>query len=138
MLFNDTEIKVLSNPCCIYRLIGNYRRFGTVEALVPKWTGRKAGIQVISKAIEKIISETFHNVYLKPTRPTLTAQRRTAFRTGLAHAKKGVRCDSNKPPPRGRDGHRQDDGARRHCVEDGPERLDHAAQDKQERGARSA
>jgi putative transposase len=56
----------------LYRLISLYRRFGIVEALVPKSTGRKVGTQVLSKAVERIIGETIHTVYLKPTRPTLT------------------------------------------------------------------
>ena len=35
-------------------------------------TGRRSGTWVLLKATEQIIEETIHNVYLKPTRPTLT------------------------------------------------------------------
>jgi hypothetical protein len=56
----------------LYRLIELYKTFGTVDVLQPSATGRRSGTWVLPKATEQIIEETIHNVYLKPTRPTLT------------------------------------------------------------------
>jgi len=56
----------------LYRLIELYRTCGTVEALQPSATGRKSGVWVLPRATEQIIEETIRDVYLKPTRPTLT------------------------------------------------------------------
>src|SRR5215469_12511636 len=56
----------------LYRLIEPYKTFGTVDVLQPSATGRRSGTWVLPKATEQIIEETIHNVYLKPTRPTLT------------------------------------------------------------------
>jgi putative transposase len=56
----------------LYRLIELYKTFGTVDVLQPGATGRKSGTWVLPKATEQIIEETIRNVYLKPTRPTLT------------------------------------------------------------------
>src|SRR5215472_3738658 len=55
----------------LYRLIELYKTFGTVDVLQPSATGRRSGTWVLPKATEQIIEETIHNVYLKPTRPTL-------------------------------------------------------------------
>src|SRR5215475_10810946 len=38
----------------------------------PARRGRRSETWVLPKATEQIIEETIHNVYLKPTRPTLT------------------------------------------------------------------
>src|SRR5215469_4517351 len=56
----------------LYRLIELYKTFGTVDVLQPSATGRRSRTWVLPKATEQIIEETIHNVYLKPTRPTLT------------------------------------------------------------------
>src|SRR5215510_7678507 len=56
----------------LYRVIELYKTFGTVDVLQPSATGRRSGTWVLPKATEQIIEETIHNVYLKPTRPTLT------------------------------------------------------------------
>src|SRR5215831_904579 len=56
----------------LYRLIELYKTFGTVDVLQPSATRRRSGTWVLPKATEQIIEETIHNVYLKPTRPTLT------------------------------------------------------------------
>ena len=56
----------------LYRLIELYKTFGTVDVLQPSATGRRSGTWVLPKPTEQIIEETIHNVYLKPTRPTLT------------------------------------------------------------------
>ena len=56
----------------LYRLIELYKTFGTVDVLQPSATGRRSGTWVLPKATEQFIEETIRNVYLKPTRPTLT------------------------------------------------------------------
>src|SRR5215469_2315640 len=54
----------------LYPLIELYKTFGTVDVLQPSATGRRSRTWVLPKATEQ--EETIHNVYLKPTRPTLT------------------------------------------------------------------
>ncbi len=56
----------------LYRLIAVYRRTPTVKALEPKQRGRRKGTLVLDKARHKLIRQTIREVYLKPTRPTLT------------------------------------------------------------------
>lgn len=70
--FDDVAWELGISRATLYRLIKLYRTFGTVDALEPTTTGRKAGTRVLSEKIERIISDTIREVYLKPTRPTLT------------------------------------------------------------------
>jgi len=56
----------------LYRLIDLYRTFGTVDMLQPRTGGRRAGTKVLSDETEQLIENTIREVYLKPTRPTLT------------------------------------------------------------------
>jgi putative transposase len=56
----------------LYRLTATYRRTPTVKALEPKQRGRRKGALVLDKARHNLIHQTIREVYLKPTRPTLT------------------------------------------------------------------
>jgi putative transposase len=56
----------------LYRLIGLYREFGSVDALLPKRMGRRRGTRVLSEEIEAIIRTTIQEAYLAWPRPTLT------------------------------------------------------------------
>jgi putative transposase len=55
----------------LYRLIKQYRMFGTVDVLQASALGRKAGTWGLPKETEKVIETTIRDIYLKPTRPTL-------------------------------------------------------------------
>jgi len=74
----------------LYRLISLYRKFGTVDVLLPKLTGRRRGTRVLSGELEMIIRTTIQETYLARPRPTLT------HLVGQVHG----RClESNLPLP---------------------------------------
>jgi putative transposase len=56
----------------LYRLINLYRRFGTVEALLPRRAGRRRGTRVLSGEIEITIRTTIQEIRLARPQPTLT------------------------------------------------------------------
>jgi putative transposase len=56
----------------LYRLISIYRKFGAVDALLPKRTGRRRGTRVLSGKLEEIIRTTIQEAYHARSRPTLT------------------------------------------------------------------
>jgi putative transposase len=55
----------------LYRLIELYREFGTVDKLQPAKM-RRRGTRALSSEVERIIDTEIRQVYLKPTRPTVT------------------------------------------------------------------
>ena len=56
----------------LYRLIAAYRTKRTVTAVEPRSSGRRAGTFTLDKAREALIARTIREIYLQPTRPTLT------------------------------------------------------------------
>jgi len=56
----------------LYRLICLYRRFGSVEVLLPKRAGRRRGTRVLPDELEAIIHTTIDAACLAQPRPTLT------------------------------------------------------------------
>jgi hypothetical protein len=56
----------------LYRLVDIYKSAGTVEALQPRAMGRRAGSWVLPREVEEVIERAIREVYLKPTRPTLS------------------------------------------------------------------
>jgi putative transposase len=56
----------------LYRLIDAYRAAQTVKALEPRSRGRRQGTFVLDKAREALIAKTIREIYLHPSRPTLT------------------------------------------------------------------
>ena len=56
----------------LYRLIELFREFGTVDMLQPAKMGRRKGTRALSSEVERIIETEIREVYLKPTRPTVT------------------------------------------------------------------
>ena len=55
----------------LYRLIAAYKAIGTVEALMPKVTGRPKGLRLVDKRVEAIVTRAIREVYLTPNKPTL-------------------------------------------------------------------
>jgi putative transposase len=55
----------------LYRLITRYKSTGTVEALMPRTRGRPAGLRLLDKKVEALVSKCIREVYLTPNRPTL-------------------------------------------------------------------
>jgi putative transposase len=55
----------------LYRLITTYKATGTVEALMPRTRGRPAGLRLLDKKVEALISKCIREIYLTPNRPTL-------------------------------------------------------------------
>ncbi len=55
----------------LYRLITAYRASGTVEALMPRTSGRPAGLRLLDKKVEALIAKCIREIYLTPNRPTL-------------------------------------------------------------------
>ena len=56
----------------LHRLISLYKRFGSVQALLPKRAGRRRGTRVLSDDLEAIIRTTIEEACLARTWPTLT------------------------------------------------------------------
>jgi putative transposase len=56
----------------LYRLVSLYREFESVEALLPRRTGRRRGTRVLSGELERIIRAAIQEAYLARPRPTLT------------------------------------------------------------------
>ena len=69
---SDTAWELGVSRATLYRLVDIYKSAGTVEALQPIAMGRRAGTWVLPKKVEDIIERAIREVYLKPTRPTLT------------------------------------------------------------------
>jgi putative transposase len=69
---SDTAWVLGGSRATLYRLVDIYKSAGTVEALQPIAMGRRAGTWVLPKKVEDIIERAIREVYLKPTRPTLT------------------------------------------------------------------
>jgi hypothetical protein len=69
---SDTAWELGVSRATLYRLVDIYKSAGTVEALQPIAMGRRAGTWVLPKKAEEIIERAIREVYLKPTRPTLT------------------------------------------------------------------
>ena len=59
------------SPATLYRLITTYKATGTVEALMPRTSGRPAGLRLLDKKIEALIAKCIREIYLTPNRPTL-------------------------------------------------------------------
>lgn len=55
----------------LYRLITIYKATGTVEALMPRTSGRPAGLRLIDKKVEALIAKCIREIYLTPNRPTM-------------------------------------------------------------------
>ena len=55
----------------LYRLITTYKTIGTVEALMPRTSGRPAGHRLLDKKVEALIAKCIREIYLTPNRPTL-------------------------------------------------------------------
>lgn len=55
----------------LYRLITTYRTRGTVEALLPRTSGRPAGLRLLDKKVEALIARCIREIYLTPNKPTL-------------------------------------------------------------------
>jgi putative transposase len=55
----------------LYRLITTYKTIGTVEALMPRTSGRPAGLRLLDKKVEGLIAKCIREIYLTPNRPTL-------------------------------------------------------------------
>jgi putative transposase len=55
----------------LYRLITTYKAIGTVEALMPRTSGRPAGLRLLDKKVEALIAKCIREIYLTPNRPTL-------------------------------------------------------------------
>ena len=55
----------------LYRLITTYKTIGTVEALMPRTSGRPAGLRLLDKEVETLIAKCIREIYLTPNRPTL-------------------------------------------------------------------
>ncbi len=55
----------------LYRLITTFKNVGTVEALMPRTSGRPTGLRLLDKKVEAIISKCIREIYLTPNRPTL-------------------------------------------------------------------
>src|SRR5208337_4002848 len=68
----DTAWELGVSRATLYRLVDIYKSAGTVEALQPKATGRRAGSWVLPREAEEVIERAIREVYLKPTRPTLS------------------------------------------------------------------
>lgn len=70
----------------LYRLIAAYRIKRTVSAVEPRPRGRQEGTFVLDKARETLIGKTIREIYLQPTRPTLT------YLVEQVHARFAERC----------------------------------------------
>jgi putative transposase len=68
----DTAWELGVSRATLYRLVDIYKSAGTVEALQPKAMGRRAGSWVLPREAEEVIERAIREVYLKPTRPTLS------------------------------------------------------------------
>ena len=55
----------------LYRLLSIYKAAGTVEALMPRTSGRPAGLRLIDKKVEALIAKCIRDIYLTPNRPTM-------------------------------------------------------------------
>jgi len=55
----------------LYRLITTYKAIGTVEALMPRTSGRPSGLRLLDKKVEALIAKCIREIYLTPNRPTL-------------------------------------------------------------------
>lgn len=55
----------------LYRLIARYRRDRTVEALMPKSSGRPSGLRFLDRQVETIIARCIREIYLTQNRPTI-------------------------------------------------------------------
>jgi len=55
----------------LYRLITTYKTVGTVEALMPRTSGRPAGLRLLDKKVEALIAKCIGEIYLRPNRPRL-------------------------------------------------------------------
>ena len=55
----------------LYRLITTYKAVGTVEALMPRTSGRPAGLRLLDEKVEALIAKCIREIYLTPNRPTL-------------------------------------------------------------------
>jgi putative transposase len=55
----------------LYRLITTYKAIGTVEALMPRTSGRPAGLRLLDKKVEALIAKCIREIYLTPNRPAL-------------------------------------------------------------------
>jgi putative transposase len=56
----------------LYRLIAAYRARRTAQSVEPRSRGRRRGTFVLDKAREALIAKTIREIYLQPSRPTLT------------------------------------------------------------------
>jgi len=56
----------------LYRLIAAYRARRTVQSVEPRSRGRRRGTFVLDKAREALIAKAIREIYLQPSRPTLT------------------------------------------------------------------
>src|SRR6185436_12261525 len=54
------------------RLISRYKRFDSVEALLPRPSGRRRGTRVLSDELEAVIRTTIEEACRAPPWPTLT------------------------------------------------------------------
>ena len=59
------------SQAALYRLITAYKALGTVEVLMPRTSGRPAGLRLLDKKVEALIAKCIREIYLTPNRPTL-------------------------------------------------------------------
>jgi putative transposase len=68
----DVAWEVGVSRATLYRLIASYRSQGTVNSVKPTRRGRREGTLVLDRRRDQLIAKTINEIYLTPTRPTLT------------------------------------------------------------------